>query len=172
VTEDKINPGWLDRAEQAGRLVENTVLVVVLSGMILLASGQILLRNVFDSGLPWADEALRLMVLWLAMFGAVAASREDRHISIDALARVLPETGRLWAAAAVNAFTAAVTLGIAWYSWLFLADSIEFGDVLLGELPAWLFQSVMPIAFSLIGYRYVIWCARRIRKIISGAGRR
>ena len=158
----------LNTVERIGRLIENLALVVILSGMILLASGQILLRNVFSGGFAWADEALRLMVLWVAMLGAVVASREDRHISIDVLARVLPDVIKRWTIALVNAFTAAVSFTLAWFSWEFVAESRKYEDQLLNDLPAWLFQSILPVAFFLIGYRYSIWFLRRARLLLSG----
>lgn len=160
--------GLLNTVERIGRLIENLALVVILSGMILLASGQILLRNVFSGGFAWADEALRLMVLWVAMLGAVVASREDRHISIDVLARVLPDVIKRWTIALVNAFTAAVSYTLAWFSWEFVAESRLYEDQLLNDLPAWLFQSILPVAFFLIGYRYSIWFLRRARLLLSG----
>lgn len=160
--------GLLNTIERIGRLIENLALVVILSGMILLASGQILLRNVFSGGFAWADEALRLMVLWVAMLGAVVASREDRHISIDVLARVLPDVIKRWTIALVNAFTAAVSYTLAWFSWEFVAESRKYEDQLLNDLPAWLFQSILPVAFFLIGYRYSIWFLRRARLLLSG----
>jgi TRAP-type C4-dicarboxylate transport system permease small subunit len=160
--------GLLNTVERIGRLIENLALVVILSGMILLASGQILLRNVFSGGFAWADEALRLMVLWVAMLGAVVASREDRHISIDVLARVLPDVIKRWTIALVNAFTAAVSYTLAWFSWEFVAESRMYEDQLLNDLPAWLFQSILPVAFFLIGYRYSIWFLRRARLLLSG----
>ena len=163
-----VGAGFLNAVERAGRLIENSALVVILSGMILLAGVQILLRNVFGGGFAWADEALRLMVLWVAMLGAVVASREDRHISIDVLARILPDVIKRWAEALVNAFTAAVSFTLAWFSWEFVAESRIYGDQLLNDLPAWLFQSIMPVAFFLIGYRYSIWFLRRVRILLSG----
>ncbi len=165
-------PGLLARADRAGRFVENLALVVVLTAMILLAAAQIFLRNFLDSGLAWGDEALRLMVLWVAMLGAVAASRENRHISIDALSRVLPPVPRAWAAVVVRAFTSAVAFMIAWYSLEFVAESREFGDLLLDDLPAWWFQSIIPVGFLLIGYRYAIWFLRALRNVASSAGHR
>lgn len=163
-------PGLLARADRAGRFVENLALVVVLTAMILLAAAQIVLRNFLDSGFAWADEALRLMVLWVAMLGAVAASRQNRHVSIDALARVLPPTPRAWAAVVVRAFTSAVALVIAWYSLEFVLESREFEDQLLGGLPAWWFQSILPVSFLLIGYRYAIWFLRALRNVLRNAG--
>jgi len=154
--------GFLRRAERAGRLLENTVLAVIVAAMVLLAAGQIALRNLTGAGFPWADEGLRLLVLWVAMVGAVAASNDDRHIAIDVLSRFLSETGKLWAAVVVDLFTATVSFVLAWYAFEFVADSREFGDQLLGTLPAWWFQAVMPVAFFLIGYRYTIWFLRRV----------
>ena len=155
-------PGWLDWADRIGRSAENLMLVVLLSSMLLLGITQIVQRNMLGSGLAWADEALRIMVLWLALIGAVAASRDDRHISIDVMSRILSPRWRAGVAALANAFTAGVCLTLAWYAAAFVAESREFEDLLLGDLPAWWFQTVLPIAFFLIGYRYTVWCVRRI----------
>ena len=81
----------LARLERAGKLGEDAILVMILTTMILLAAGQIILRNFMDIGFIWADEMLRMLVLWLAVAGAVAASRNDKHINIDVLNRFLPE---------------------------------------------------------------------------------
>ena len=131
--------------------------------MIVLASAQIVLRNVTGGGIAWGDEALRLMLLWLAMLGAVAASRENRHIAIDVLSRVLPERQRVGFAVLLHAFTAAVAATLAWYSWVFLGESLEYQDQLLGDLPAWWFQSILPVAFALMAYRYLIHTLAALR---------
>lgn len=163
--------GFLKSIERAGQLIENSALVIILTGMIVLASVQILLRNAFGGGFAWADEALRLMVLWVAMLGAVAASRDDRHISIDVLARILPEKIKNWAVALVNAFTAAISFTLAWFSWVFVAESRLYEDQLLNDLPAWIFQAILPVAFFLIGYRYSVWFLRRVRDLFGqGSG--
>jgi len=156
-------------ADHLGRIAENTTLVLALSAMILLATTQIILRNFFDAGFGWADEALRLMVLWVAMFGAVAASREQRHITIDLLSRVLPDAAKTWVAIFVDALTASIAMILAWYSWVFVAQSYEFQDRVLNDLPAWIFQSVLPIAFFLIAYHYVIACLRHVRNLFGSA---
>jgi len=160
--------GWLGRAERAGWWLETLTLATVLLAMIGLAAAQILLRNVFGSGLPWADEALRLLVLWSALFGAVAASREDRHIRIDLLGRLLPPTARHAVACGLDLFTCAICCLLAWYSLDFVLDSRRFADTVLGGLPAWAFQAVLPLAFGLIAWRYLVWALRRLRAL-SGA---
>ena len=63
------------------------MLISLLISMILLSSGQIVLRNFFDIGIIWIDPLLRVLVLWTALVGATVASRENKHIRIDLLSR-------------------------------------------------------------------------------------
>ncbi len=162
--------GLLARAEAAGRWIENISLAALLIAMILLASSQIFLRNFSTGGFPWADEALRLMVLWVAMLGAVAAARDDRQIAIDVLSRFMPEKPRLLTLAAMNALTSAVSFLLAWYCLVFVRESYAYEDVVLTDLPAWVFQAILPLAFGLLGYRYAIWALRRIVALFTTDG--
>jgi len=155
---------WLERLEALGRTLEDALLVVGLASLVVLGSAQILLRNVFSIGLVWADGATRLIVLWVALIGAVAASRDNKHIAIDVVDRFLPPSLRRAAAFVRYLFTAAICAALARYSWVFVRDSREFGDTLLGDLPAWWFQIVMPVAFALIAYRYLLRAAGALRR--------
>ncbi len=154
---------------QLGRWLEDSLLVAILIGMIGLASVQIILRNGFDSGLIWADELLRILVLWVAMAGAMVASRADRHLRIDVLARLMPIRPRLTVGALVDMFTAAVAGLVAWHAWRFVMESREYEDVLLGDLPAWWFQTILPLGFGLIALRYALFSLWRAWAAASGA---
>lgn len=169
MSDSRPTAAWLERADRLGRAIENLLLCLLLAGMLLLAGGQILLRNLGGGGFAWGDEALRIMVLWVAMLGGLAASRDNRHIAIDALARILPPRWQALAGVLVSALTAAVCLTIGWHALVFVGESREFGDKLLGELPAWPFQAVLPVVFTLIGYRYLIWMLRQLRALLTGA---
>ncbi len=158
----------LSRLDQAGRQLETIALVTLLSGMIVLAVGQIVLREVFETGIIWADELLKLMVLWLAMVGSIAACRDDRHIRIDAVSHLLPEWLMKISRAVVDVFAAIVCGVIAWQSWRYLQIEIEFEDVVLVSTPAWVAHIVLPVAFALISYRFVILAAKKITSMVSG----
>ena len=54
--------------------IEDSILALLLFGMIVLSTSQIFLRNIFDSGIIWADPLLRVMVLWIGLLGALAAT--------------------------------------------------------------------------------------------------
>lgn len=159
----------LDWADRAGRFLENLMLALLLGGMTVLACTQIFLRDMGLGSLLWGDEAVRLMVLWIAMVAGIAAAREDRHISIDVLSRFLPARMQALAAAVVALFTAAVCFALAWYGNTMVQFAFEDGDKLLVDMPAWIFQAIVPVAFFLMGWRYVIWFARRVRAVFGAA---
>jgi len=158
----------LEKAELLGRLLENVLLSLLLAGMIGLGASQILLRWSGAGSFVWGDEAIRLMVLWVAMIAGIASAREDRHIAIDVLSRFLSPRGKSIAALIVDFFTAVVCLTLAWYGWRMVEFAIEDGDVFFGGLPAWIFQAIIPAAFLLMGYRYLVWFARRLREVVTG----
>jgi TRAP-type C4-dicarboxylate transport system permease small subunit len=145
------------RLEKIGRIGEDAVLVIILGSMILLAAAQIVMRNFFDFGFIWSDEALRMMVLWIALAGAVAASRNDRHINVAVLDRFLPARVKSLVKILVNGFTAAICGLVAWHSVKFVLTSREFGDLLMGGIPAWIPQLILPVGFGLICYRYSLF---------------
>ncbi|MEJ8566591.1 TRAP transporter small permease [Elongatibacter sediminis] len=151
-------------ADRWARRLEDTFLVVVLTAMIGLAAGQIVLRNFFDIGLFWGDELLRLLVLWIAMGGAVAASRADRHINIALLDRYLSGRPLQAVRAITHAFTATVCALLAWVSGRFVATSLEYGDVLLGGVPAAALQAVLPLGFALMAWRHGVTAVTSVRQ--------
>lgn len=136
--------------------VENTALYLIVAVLLGLSVYQIVLRNVFDSGLYWADPLLRVLVLWLAMFGAMVATRETGHIRIDALTHYLSPRLKPLANLVVSLFSAAVCFVAAWYGYLFVLDEREYGMTAFAEVPAWLCQSIIPFGLAVIGLRMFI----------------
>jgi len=162
----------LGRLDKAGRFLENILLVALLGGMMLLSVGQIIAREVFESGLFWSGEVVRLMVLWLAMIGAVAACREDRHIRVDAISHLLSDRAVGIARIVVDTFAAAVCGVLAWHAWRYLQIEVEFSETVLGDVPAWMAHTVVPVAFALLSYRFLVAVATQCMQLYLGdAGR-
>lgn len=159
---------FLSRLDRIGRFAENTALVTLLSAMMVLAVGQIVLREVFSTGFVWADELIKLMVLWLAMVGSIAAARDNRHIRIDALSHILPETAIKLTRVLVDVFAAAVCGVIAWHTYRYLQLEIEFEDSVLIDTPAWIAHLIVPLAFALIAYRFLVSIAWQLYRLIIG----
>jgi TRAP-type C4-dicarboxylate transport system permease small subunit len=133
--------------------LEGLVLVLLLGVMIAVAVMQIVMRNGFEGGFLWADSFLRVLVLWITMVGALVASRGQRHISIDIAGKYLPHRFAKWVATFNGLFTAAICFLIAWYSLDFIKLEYESPSPAFANVPTWVCESIMPIAFSLIGIR-------------------
>ena len=145
---------FLARASRLVQMLEDGLLVLILAGMILLAAAQIALRNFFGIGFIWADELLRLLVLWLALAGAVAAGRADKQINVAVIDRFLPGWLQLPVKLLIHLFTATVCVIVTIVSVRFVQSSREYGDVLLGNVPAWWLQIILPIGFAALSWHY------------------
>lgn len=133
--------------------IEDGLLVLLLGMMITLAGSQIVARNLFDSGFSWGDPMLRVMVLWIGLLGAMAATRDERHISIDMVSRFLaPKYLRF--TASINAlFTAIVCAIISWHAAGFVYMEWQDGMMVFDPVPAWLAELIIPIGFAVIAIR-------------------
>ena len=150
------NTSLLDKLANAGRLLENVALVGLLGVLIGVGVAEIVLREVFGRGISWADEVSRLTVLWLAMIAAIAAARENRHIRIDALGHFLKGNVMRFSRVVVDVFASVVCFVIAWHAFRYLQLEIEFGDTILMDTPAWIAHIIVPAAFALTGYRFLV----------------
>ena len=146
----------LRKLDQLLRYFENAVLTFLLGGMILLAVIQIGLRNFADTGFQWADPVLRILVLWLGLVGAIAATRDGKHINIDILSKYV--AGRWQAATNVvtELFAAIVCALVGYFSYEFVLGEAEFGLIGPGNVPVWVYQSIITVAFMLIAFRYLV----------------
>lgn len=158
----------LSRLDKFGRAAENAAIVTLLTGMIFLAVGQIVLREVFSTGFVWADELVKLMVLWLAMVGSIAACRDNRHIRIDVLSHLLPSSVVRITHMIVDVFAAIVCAAIAWHAYRYLQIEIEYEDTVLVDTPSWIAHVIMPIAFALISYRFGVNVMKKLHALVFG----
>lgn len=97
--------GPLKKLDEGLARGEGAIAAVVLLSMIVVASIQALLRNLTYLDLSWANDALsefdwadqflKKGTLWLAFLGASLATRDERHIAIDVLPKLLGDRGKL-----------------------------------------------------------------------------
>ena len=135
--------------------IEDTVLVGLLLLMICMAVLQIFMRNLFDSGILWGDSLVKVLVLWIGLMGAMIASRNSHHISIDILSKFLPEQIKKITNFIISVFTSIVCGVMAYYSLRFVIMEKQDGYTAFANIPAWACESIIPIAFTIISLRYI-----------------
>lgn len=135
---------------------ENSIVIFFLVSIILLAITQIILRNLFDSGLIWGDTLLNILVLWLGLTGSIVACRENKQINIDVLSQYIPEKYKIFIKNIGLLFAASICLCISYYSFIFIKGEFLLGEYAFAQVPVWLTESIIPIAFFIMGIRYFL----------------
>jgi TRAP-type C4-dicarboxylate transport system permease small subunit len=140
---------WLDR-------IENALIAVLVLAMVLLAGAQILLRNLFETGIDWADPLLRALVLWTAMLGALAAARDDKHIGLDLVTHFVHGRAKRVLRVMTLVFAAAISAAMAWYGANLVMLDYGSGTNAFANVPSWCVELILPAGFALLALRLAI----------------
>jgi len=144
----------MHRISQWFALLETGVIILLVAFVTGFGLLQIILRNIFSTGLLWGDTFLRHAVLWICMLGAVRAVAEDRHIHIDLLLKVLPPSLARTLAFLARALPVLVCVVLFYASWEFLQNERLGQDLAFGFLPVWMLQLIFPFSFLVMTIRF------------------
>jgi TRAP-type C4-dicarboxylate transport system permease small subunit len=158
---------FLERSQGIVERVEDSILVGLLLLMIVMAVLQILLRDLFATGIVWSDVLVRILVLWVGLVGAMVASRQGRHINIDIMDRYLSERAKIVARFVVEIFTALICLIAAYYGLRFVQMEFSVGGRAFAKVPSWLCESIIPFAFIVMAVRYILLSVNNVKKIVE-----
>ncbi|MBC8184518.1 TRAP transporter small permease [candidate division KSB1 bacterium] len=136
--------------------IESAFLIILLTSMILIAFLQVILRNFFLTSILWGDIFLRHLVLWVGFLGAALATKESKHINIDALSRILSPTLKKITGFITNLFAAIVCFFLAKASFTFIGYEKESQSTLFADIPTWIFQTIIVFGFGIIMFRFLI----------------
>ena len=142
--------------------IEDGVLAFLTFSLVLLAVGEILLRNLFGLTLLWGDPAIRHLVLWAGFVGAAVAARNGRHLRIDAVLRALPPRLRGWVDGIGSLFSCGICFLLCHLAVRFVNDERTFGAA--GDLvvATWVLQLIFPVTFAILAFRFGIQGFRKL----------
>jgi len=147
--------------------LEDWLLFLVTSSIVIFATLQILLRNIFDTGFAWITPMLGVLVFWVGMLGALVATREQGHIKINVLSVYLSDKLKPVAIIVVNLFSSVVSLVIAYYAVGFVQLDIDSTTKAFGNVPVWVTEVIMPITFALMGLRFLFFAISHFISLVK-----
>ncbi len=150
--------------------VEAFFLCLFLFEMFVLAFFQVVMRNVFNNGIPWADTVVRLSVLWVGFLGASVATRLDQNLTLEVLTKYMPERIRHLSAVLVKLFAVMACYFLLMASFRFLGDERSTGEQFLHLFPSWWTLTIIPAAFILIPFHLFFSMGRDVRYFVKGKG--
>lgn len=134
---------------------------VALKKHMLVRSSGVLVATVVLTGLAswvptgysWAQKLALFLLLWAAFIGASMATHERRHLTIDAMKKVIPASLRPWHEGISN-LVAALLSGafcyLAFRYWQLRLDQ----ETNPGEIPDWIKVLAIPFALALVTIRF------------------
>ena len=152
---------WLAR-------ITGWLIIFFLGVMIVMAFGQVVLRNFFHTSIEWGDVFLRHLVLWLGFLGAVIATGEGRHLKIEFINRLAPERYRKIIYIVTNLFAAAVCFFLMEAAIAFVRMEGESADTLILNLPTTYFIIIIPVGYGIIAFRFIVRSLVWTAEIIKG----
>jgi TRAP-type C4-dicarboxylate transport system permease small subunit len=96
------------------------------------------------------------------------ATRFDKQISVDAVSRFLPDRWKAAARVLTDLFTAGVSAALAWHSARLLLEDRAGGTTIFAAVPLWACELVLPVAFGVIGLRYLAYAVAHGRDVVAG----
>jgi len=148
---------------------EDLFLCALLTAMIVMAFGQIVLRNFFQETIIWGDAFLRHLVLWIGLSGAVVATRYNRHITIDLVSRFISPRGVAAVRVFTDGFGAIVCGAVAVAAGRFVLSEMESGGKAFASVPTWVGELIIPVAFGIMAIRFGRFFVIQLIHVVKGA---
>ena len=160
------------RALKLLHLLEDWLLALLALALVLIAGAQIAARFLPGGGLPWADSVSKTLVLWLVMLGALAATRFQQHLGMDALQHILPVNAR----AIVRALCALAACVFCVVATFYAVELVQLERSSPSDpnaiIPSWITLAIIPLGFAAMSLRfgaqvYSSWTQRNVATAVQ-----
>jgi len=148
--------------------IEEGLLILLFILLIFISLLQIVLRDIFSTGIGYADPIIRHLVLWIGLFGATLATKQDRHIHIDILPRIVPGRWKSFLQIAINSFSTSICIFLTYSALKFIKDEYQAKVTLVPHIPIWIGEVILPIAFFIMTIRFFTKTIKGLVSIFRG----
>ncbi|UWR35240.1 TRAP transporter small permease (plasmid) [Sulfitobacter sp. W027] len=119
-------------------VVLGMILVALIASLVVL---QVMARNFFDTGLPWADELARFSGIGLVFFAVPCLAGRQVLVSVSMLPDLMQPAVRRWLVLAADLATLAFSALMIWSFAEFLPRAGKFLTPAM-RLPNWVYYSL------------------------------
>ncbi|OFZ55059.1 MAG: hypothetical protein A2428_17420 [Bdellovibrionales bacterium RIFOXYC1_FULL_54_43] len=145
---------YFKRLDDLIEKAEGWALIMILSVMMVVAFIQVVLRNVFSSGISWGDGLTRALVLWAGFLGASLAVKQGRYINIDVISRLLSDRAKRVSRVCVYLFSSVVCFFMGLASVNFVKMEYDSATQYSIGIDSWIIELVIPSIFFFLTFRF------------------
>jgi len=151
-----------------GKLLDFLAVIaaLLLLAMVILVTGDIVLRNVVTKGFVWANEISEYSLYFITLLTAPWLLRRGQHVRLDLVLTAVPR-GVAWileAAGDIVGFV--VCLAMIRYGTLMTLDAWRSSSITIKNLifPEWWLLIPLPITFALLAVEFVFRFLRLLKQ--------
>jgi TRAP-type C4-dicarboxylate transport system permease small subunit len=146
-------------SERYGKLL-NTLAVIaalLLLAMVIIVTGDIVLRNVANTGFVWANEVSEYALYLITVLTAPWLLRRGQHVRLDLVLTAVPKRVAFIMEAMGDILGFVVCLAMIRYATLMTYDAWRIGSITIKNLVflEWWLLAPLPICFVLLAIEFI-----------------
>lgn len=141
----------------------------LLLAMVVVVSGDIVLRNLSRVTFNWANEVSEIALYLMTLMVAPWLLRRGQHVRLDLVLNMVPARVGWLLEAVGDVLGIAVAIVLLRYGVAMTYDSWRLGSITIKNLvfPEWWLMAPMPVTFTLLGIEFVF----RLHRLVAGERR-
>jgi TRAP-type C4-dicarboxylate transport system permease small subunit len=129
---------------------------------------QIVLRNIFDSGLPWYDDVAQYSMTWLVLFSTIWLTKHNQHLNTGMkVHQKLSKKLICLIDGIINLGIAIIAAVVAYQSTFFVFASMNVESLAIPWLKMGYVFAMLPIAMLGVLYYYVKKCLQNLSDLFK-----
>jgi TRAP-type transport system small permease protein len=144
----------------------NWVIGALLVALVILSNWAVVQRYVFAQPLHFTEEVSGLLLIWIVMIGAIAAERDNQHLSISFIVDALPPRLSMAINLLIGLASIGVILYVGWIGWQ-LAGSVQTRATDILRISFYWIYIAMPVGCVGIAFYMLVQAVGNIRTLLA-----
>ena len=146
------------------------IAALLLLAMVIIVTGDILIRNLANKGFVWANEVSEYSLYFITLLTAPWLLRRGQHVRLDLILTILPRRGAWLLEAIGDVAGFVVCLIMLRYGTWMTYEAFRLSSITIKNLifPEWWLLAPLPITFLLLAIEFVF----RFRRLLQRRDRR
>jgi len=138
---------------------------LILLGMVVIVTADIVLRNTMGNGLVWANEVSEYSLYLMTLLTAPWLLRRGQHVRLDIILTLVPARVAWLMEAVGDLLGLVVSVVLIRYGFAMSFDSWRLGAITIKNLvfPEWWLLAPLPVTFVLLAIEFVFRFDRLMR---------
>lgn len=133
--------------------------------IVLIGLANVFFRYVLNNSLPWAEESMRYLCIWMVFVGSSLTVRSDGHVAIDIVQSLIKKpTGKIVVYTATRVIAALSMLVLFPYS-ITLIEKMGKGMTATTRVPMYVVYLAVPVGIICMLLAFVHTIPERVKKL-------